>query len=104
MFKNLYFIVLKGALGRITGLDPALILFSFHDPTSRLADTDASYVDVIHTCGGWMGFEKPIGHADFYPNGGSPSQPGCGIDVTCKCCSSWMYCKKTAQNFSPIIL
>jgi hypothetical protein len=71
-------------MGRITGLDPALILFSFNDPAGRLADTDALFVDIIHTCGGWMGFESPIGHADFYPNGGTFTQPGCGLDMTCR--------------------
>lgn len=40
---------------------------------------DAQYVEVIHTCGGYLGFAVPIGHVDFYPNGGS-SQPGCGTD------------------------
>ena len=45
---------------------------------------DADYVDVIHTSGGehgegGYGYLPPIGHADFYPNGGS-SQPCCGKD------------------------
>lgn len=43
---------------------------------SRLDDTDAEFVDVIHTCAGRAGYMKPLGHVDFYPNGGS-SQPGC---------------------------
>lgn len=43
---------------------------------SRLDETDAEFVDVIHTCAGLAGYVKPLGHIDFYPNGGS-SQPGC---------------------------
>ncbi|KAF4517958.1 hypothetical protein B566_EDAN005325 [Ephemera danica] len=74
-----------GALARITGMDPALPLFSLDAPTERLTSTDANYVDVIHTCGGWLGFGSSIGHADFYPNGGTASQPGCGTDVTGDC-------------------
>jgi hypothetical protein len=65
-------------------MDPALPLFSFDNPGGRLDKGDASYVDVIHTCGGWLGFERGLGHADFYPNGGSFTQPGCGSDVTGK--------------------
>jgi len=34
-------------------------------------------VDVIHTDGGLLGNPAAMGHADFYPNGGRPLQPGC---------------------------
>ena len=34
-------------------------------------------MDVIHTDGGKMGFLEPLGHADFYPNG--------GVDQLCSC-------------------
>lgn len=44
---------------------------------NRLDPTDALFVDVIHTCGGVLGYFSTLGHADFYPNGGTPSQPGC---------------------------
>jgi len=41
-----------------------------------LDETDAHFVDVIHTGAGILGQWGPNGHADFYVNGGS-SQPGC---------------------------
>ncbi|XP_059473843.1 lipase member H-A-like isoform X2 [Neocloeon triangulifer] len=74
-----------GKIGRITGVDPAQILFSYDDPAGRLTLTDATFVDVIHTCGGWMSFADAIGHADFFPNGGGFPQPGCGSDFSCAC-------------------
>ncbi|XP_018332492.1 hepatic triacylglycerol lipase [Agrilus planipennis] len=63
-------------ISRITGLDPAFPLYSSKS-TNRLKRTDADYVDVIHTDAGILGFPYPIGHADFYPNGGTALQPGC---------------------------
>ncbi|KAJ1519397.1 hypothetical protein ONE63_004689 [Megalurothrips usitatus] len=65
-------------VARITGLDPAMPLFEIlPDRNGHLDATDAEFVDVIHTCGGALGYLDNIGHADFYPNGGVPMQPGC---------------------------
>nr|CAJ2313438.1 Lipase domain-containing protein [Metisa plana] len=69
----------KGPIDTITGLDPALPLFTLGNPDARLDRHDARHVEVIHTCGGYLGFASPLGHVDFYPNGGT-SQPGCGTD------------------------
>lgn len=66
----------RGKVGKIIGLDPASPLFKYDDVDGRLAETDASYVEVIHTCAGTLGFSKPIGMASFFPNGGA-AQPGC---------------------------
>nr|DBA14761.1 TPA: hypothetical protein GDO54_004053 [Pyxicephalus adspersus] len=60
-------------VGRITGLDPARLLFEDTAEEVRLDPSDANFVDVIHTdtmaiIG--LGIIKPIGHYDFYPNGG----------------------------------
>ncbi|XP_022193718.2 lipoprotein lipase [Nilaparvata lugens] len=66
----------KAKLSRITGLDPALPGFEIADGPEILDKDDAEFVDVIHTTAGTSGIFKPIGHADFYPNGGV-NQPGC---------------------------
>lgn len=47
--------------------------------SGTLKPSDAFFVDVIHTCAGYLGFKMPLGHADFYPDGGRPPQPGCKI-------------------------
>lgn len=57
-------------IGRISGLDPAGPSFSHTDKNLRLAATDAEFVDVIHTNGGMYGMTSPVGHVDFFPNGG----------------------------------
>lgn len=71
---------LKG-LHRITGLDPAGPLFEAQHPHARLDDSDAGFVDVIHSNGenlilGGLGSWQPMGAVDFYPNGGRV-QHGC---------------------------
>ncbi|XP_004525105.2 pancreatic triacylglycerol lipase [Ceratitis capitata] len=65
-------------VGRITGLDPARPAFeNCIGPENHLDATDAEFVDIIHSCAGILGFKKPIGSVDFYPNGGRAPQPGC---------------------------
>lgn len=71
-------------LGNVVALDAALPLFHEDRPAERVTETDAIYVESHHTNGGLLGFDVPIGHANFYPNGGS-SQPGCGVDVAGSC-------------------
>lgn len=68
-------------LGRITGLDPAGPYFENTEPIVRLDSGDALFVDNIHTDGTatlqlGLGLMQPIGHVDFYPNGGR-DQPDC---------------------------
>lgn len=65
-----------GRISVIYGLDAAGPLFSLDNPLERLDRDDAQYVEVIHTNAGTLGFLDPIGHADFFVNGGT-NQPGC---------------------------
>ncbi|XP_022165983.1 pancreatic lipase-related protein 2-like isoform X2 [Myzus persicae] len=68
----------SGKIGRITGLDPAGPGFEFAKLQKKgLKKSDALFVDVIHTAGGSTGIYHSVGHADFFPNGGSVPQPGC---------------------------
>ncbi|XP_042315847.1 lipase member I isoform X2 [Sceloporus undulatus] len=66
----------NGKIGRITGLDPAGPSFTGKLPHERLDYSDAQFVDVIHTDIDALGYRKPLGNIDFYPNGGT-DQPGC---------------------------
>ncbi|XP_035287649.1 lipase member H-like [Anguilla anguilla] len=66
----------KGQIGRITALDPAGPQFTGTPPEDRLDSTDAQFVDVLHTDMDALGFREPLGHIDFYANGGA-DQPGC---------------------------
>lgn len=48
--------------------------FANTEPIVRLDQTDAKYVDVIHSdiayfVNGGFGLKQKIGHVDFYPNG-----------------------------------
>ncbi|KAI8432023.1 hypothetical protein MSG28_004551, partial [Choristoneura fumiferana] len=74
-------------VGRITALDPAGPCFSNVDAAGRLGRSDAQYVDVVHTNAGMLGLKEPVGHKDFYPNGGM-TQPGCLL-ATCDHTRAW---------------
>ncbi|CAG9796748.1 unnamed protein product [Diatraea saccharalis] len=66
--------IVDGRPARLTGFDPAGPLWHMHP--NRLDSSNAQYVEAIHTNGGVMGILSPVGHVDFYPNGGV-IQPGC---------------------------
>lgn len=92
----------SGRVERITGLDPALPLYNLApgDAEWRLTKDDAQFVDVIHTASGLLGFLFPLGDNDYYPNGGTVSQPGCNFDIggSCSHSRSWEYFIETIPN------
>jgi len=97
----------NGKFGRITGMDPALPLFGEYanSDADRIDPEDADFVDVIHTAGGtlWNGglaFIEPRGQADYYPNNGVPSQPGCLLIDAFGVCSHMRVVELMAESIS----
>ncbi|KAM5272342.1 pancreatic triacylglycerol lipase [Ctenodactylus gundi] len=76
----------NGAIGRITGLDPAEPCFQGTPELVRLDPSDAQFVDVIHTDAApiipnlGFGMSQTAGHLDFFPNGGL-EMPGCQKNI-----------------------
>lgn len=93
--------VSRGRLQSVVAMDPAGPLFSLNSPNERVHYNDANYVEVIYTDQGGLGFDEPLGNANFYPNWGKyftcdksivksftngyvfagSRQPGCGLDI-----------------------
>ena len=67
-----------GRIKKIIALDPSGPMFEQpgQDPSLRLNKDDADMVEVFHTNSYSLGFISPIGHRDFYINGGG-RQPWC---------------------------
>lgn len=65
-----------GRLPVIYALDPAMPFFRYDNVEERVDLSDADYVEVVHSSAGTYGFDRPLGHVDFYLNYGH-QQPGC---------------------------
>lgn len=70
-----------GKYSEIIGLDPAGPLFRWNQCSDRICETDAEYVQILHTSE-LKGTMTLLGTVDFYINYGK-NQPGCGIDESC---------------------
>lgn len=92
----------NGSVGRVTGLDPALPLFTATAADS-LHSNAALFVDVIHTDFPVFGDSTPRGSVDFYPNFGHTTQKGCDDDIVAASRLIFEACKFTlltlAENF-----
>ncbi|XP_042148477.1 pancreatic lipase-related protein 2-like [Ixodes scapularis] len=89
-------------IGRISALDAAAPLFA--DTSVYVSHRDAVFVDAIHTSGGnktifkEFGIYNPIGHVDFYVNGGR-KQPGCSLfSLFCSHRGSLLYYLESLTN------
>ncbi|KAL4716556.1 hypothetical protein ACJJTC_010220 [Scirpophaga incertulas] len=79
---------INGDISHIVALDPSFHGWTHHP--DRLGPDAASLVEVIHTSAGVRGYDRPLGHIDFYANGGV-QQPACGSDALCSQRYSYIY-------------
>lgn len=57
-------------ISRLTALDPSGPCFRNLEPEDRLDESDADFVDVVSTNIDGFGMAAPVGHVNFYVNGG----------------------------------
>lgn len=82
------------------GLDPAGPGFKEAPEYARLDPGDAKIIDSIHTSSQVLALTHPVGHVDFYPNGGK-AQPGCPDLLTNP--SKSFVLQKTLSSFSILV-
>ncbi|XP_015187116.1 PREDICTED: phospholipase A1-like [Polistes dominula] len=78
-----------GKYREIVGLDPAGPSFRTNEIPDRLCDTDAEYVQVLHTSS-MYGTYTELGSVDFYVNFGK-SQPNCMREQVCSHLEAVLY-------------
>ncbi|CAG9857207.1 unnamed protein product [Phyllotreta striolata] len=71
---------LEGILYQVVGLDPSSPFLSRFYSGNRMSKNSGQFVQAIHTGGFFFGFFDPLGHADYYANGGR-LQPSCKFDL-----------------------
>jgi len=64
-----------------TALDPAQPNFKADQNTERVDVNSGQFVMVLHTSTTFLGLREPVGHVDFYFNGGQV-QPSCLSDIS----------------------
>ncbi|KAL0808826.1 hypothetical protein ABMA28_012503 [Loxostege sticticalis] len=77
---------MEGDVAYISALDPA----SRWEASEVVSYRDSLYTEVIHTSAIATGWGDPLGHVDFYPNGGS-TMPGCFLSIICDHNRSYQY-------------
>lgn len=73
---------LNGTIKRIIALDPAQPNFKDSQKNERVDVDSGQFVMVLHTSTMFLGLREPVGHVDFYFNGGQ-MQPSCNSDTVC---------------------
>ncbi|XP_025406901.1 lipase member H-like isoform X2 [Sipha flava] len=73
---------LNGTVKRIIALDPAQPNFKASQKNERVDIKSGQFVVVLHTSTSFLGLREPVGHVDFYFNGGQ-IQPSCSLDTVC---------------------
>ncbi|XP_023952549.2 lipase member H-like [Bicyclus anynana] len=95
----------KFMVARVTGLDPAGPFFELPNYLPGITSEAASFVDVIHTDTGALGYITNVGHADFYPNGGAWQPHCCDTHDTFSCehTCAYVYFAETIRNGSEYV-
>ncbi|KAF0769751.1 lipase member H-like [Aphis craccivora] len=65
-------------------LDPAQPNFKDSQKNERVDVDSGQFVMVLHTSTMFLGLREPVGHVDFYFNGGQ-MQPSCNSDTVKNC-------------------
>ncbi|XP_015366053.1 PREDICTED: pancreatic lipase-related protein 2-like [Diuraphis noxia] len=73
---------LNGTIKRVIALEPAQPNFKESQKNERVDVDSGQFVIVLHTSTMFFGMRQPVGHVDFYFNGGQ-IQPSCNFDTIC---------------------